>query len=212
MPVPKSGFYYPNKMVRIYLTAIEEMVGSEAMAAVLNLTNTPEWINHYPPDNLSREVDFVDFSAIGAALERLYGLRGERGLGLHAGKACFSRGVSEFGSVSGLGELAFKPLPFHTKLKIGLKALAEAFTQFSDQVTRVNEAEDHFIYTIHRCPVCWGRTSQKPICYIAAGIIQAGLHWFTNGQVFEVEEVACQAMGDEACVFHIPKKPLTTDH
>ena len=158
---------------------------------------------------MGREFDFADFAAIGAALEQMYGLRAERGLALHAGKACFSQGVEEFGSVSGVGELAFKAIPFQTKLKIGLKGMAEAFDQFSDQVTTVAESDEYFIYTIHRCPVCWGRTSHKPICFIAGGIIQAGLHWFTGGHEFEVEEVACQARGDEACVFHIGKEPLT---
>jgi predicted hydrocarbon binding protein len=203
----KSGYYYPNKMVRIYLTAIEEMIGPEAMKAVLSQTNTPELIDNYPPDNLGRAIDFADFSAIGAALEKIYGPRGERGLGLHAGKACFNQGVSEFGSVSGVAELTFKAIPFNTKLKIGLKAMAEAFNTFSDQMTWVDENEEQFVYTIARCPVCWGRTSQKPICYIAAGIIQAGLHWFTGGREFQVDEVACLAVGDEACVFHIGKEP-----
>jgi len=204
----KSGFYYPNKMVRIYLIAIEEMIGPEAMKALLKLTNTPEFIDNYPPDNLGRQIDFADFSAIGSALEKMYGVRGERGVGLHAGKASFNQGVTQFGSVSGVGELAFKTIPFNTKLKVGLKAMAEAFNQFSDQITRVAEDEEQFIYTIERCPVCWGRTSSRPICYIAAGIIQAGLNWFTGGREFQVDEAACVAMGNEACVFYIRKEPL----
>jgi predicted hydrocarbon binding protein len=179
------------------------------MKAVLNLANTPQFIDNYPHDNMSREIDFADFSAIGAALEEIYGLRGERGLGLHAGKTCFSQGVNDFGSISGLGELTFKAIPFNTKLKIGLKAMAEAFDKFSDQVTTVGESDEYYIYTIHRCPVCWGRTSSKPICYVAAGTIQGGLHWFTGGLEFHVEEVACIAKGDEACVFHIGKESIS---
>ena len=216
MPTAKSGFYYPNKMARIYLLSIEEIVGPEAMKAVLGLVGLAEYIGHYPPDNMGREFDFADFAAIGASLEQLYGLRAERGLALHAGKACFSQGLAEFGSISGLGELAFKAIPFNTKLKIGLKAMAESFAKFGDQITTVTEEADRFIYTIQRCPVCWGRTSPKPICFIATGIIKAGLEWFTGGQEFTVEEVACQACGHQACVFQICKTPLgrsvTADH
>jgi hypothetical protein len=208
MSTQKSGFYYPNKIARIYLTSIEELIGPEAMETVLSLSRMPELADRYPPDNMSRQFDFADFSAIGAALETMYGQRGERGLGLHAGKACFNQGVADFASISGIGDLATKTIPFRARLKIGLKAMARVFDQFSDQVTSVTEAEDYFLYTIHRCPVCWGRTSQKPICYVAGGIIQAGLHWFTNGQIFEVQEVTCQAMGAEGCQFQIRKEPV----
>jgi hypothetical protein len=206
--VEKSEFNYPNKMGYIYLTAIEEEIGPKAIAAVLTLAQIPEYINNYPPDNLAREFDFAHLSVVGAALEEMYGPRGERGLGLHAGKACFTRGRDAFASLSGLGELALKAIPFQTKIKIGLKGMAEAFSKFSDQVTSVDESETHFIYTIHRCPVCWGRTNSKPICYVATGIIESGLQWLSQGQIFEVEEVACQAMGEEACIIHISKEPF----
>ena len=197
-------------MIRIYLTAIEEMIGHEAMQAVLNLTNTPQYIDNYPPDNMSRAIDFADFSAIGGALEKMYGPRGERGLGLHAGKACFSHGVTEFGSISGLGELTFKAIPFNAKLKIGLKAMAEAFATFSDQVTTVAEADEHFIYTIHRCPVCWGRHDlDKPVCFIAIGLLQEGLRWLSGGKDFRINESTCVAMGDDACEFIIQKTPMS---
>jgi predicted hydrocarbon binding protein len=73
----------------------------------------------------------------------------------------------------------------------------------------VEEADDGFIYTIQRCPVCWGRTSQRPVCYIASSVIQTGLQWSSGGHYFDVEEVACCATGAEFCVFHIRKETLS---
>lgn len=208
MAAEKSGLYYPNKMGRIYLTAIEEMIGPEAVKAVLNAANLSPYINNFPPNNMGREFDFADFSAIGATLEKMYGLRGERGLGMHAGKACFEQGLIEFGSLGGLGELAFKAVSPYTKIKIGLKGMAEAFNKFSDQQSTVEETDDYFVYTIQRCPVCWGRSSSRPLCYVAAGMLQTGLRWLNDGHYFEVEEVACCATGDEFCVFYIQKETL----
>lgn len=207
MAIEKSGFYYPNKIGRIYLLTIEEMIGPEAMRAVLKLADLSNLIDNYPPNNMGRAFDFADFSAVGAVLETMYGARGERGLGLHAGKASFMQGLREFGS-DDLGELALKAMPLNIKLKIGIRAMAETFAKFSDQLTTVEEADQYFVYTIQRCPVCWGRTSSRPICYAAAGILQGGLHWISGGQDFKVEEVACLALGDEACVLHIGKEPL----
>ncbi len=204
----KSGFYYPNKIGRIYLMAMEEVMGTNGIKAVLNLAKVPELIGNYPPNNLAREFDFSDFGAIGAAIEEMYGPRGGRGLALRAGRASFAQGLSEFGSVIGASELAFKVIPLGTKVKVGLKAMAETFTKFSDQISDVEEADDHFVYTIRRCPVCWGRTSEKPICYGAVGILQEGLRWVSGGKDFRVEEVQCHASGDEFCVFYIYKEPL----
>jgi predicted hydrocarbon binding protein len=204
----KSGFFYPNKIGRIYLMAMEEVMGTNGIKAVLNLAKVPELIGNYPPNNLAREFEFSDFGAIGAAIEEMYGPRGGRGLALRAGRASFAQGLSEFGSVIGASELAFKVIPLGTKVKVGLKAMAETFTKFSDQISDVEESDDHFVYTIRRCPVCWGRTSEKPICYGAVGILQEGLRWVSGGKDFRVEEIQCHASGDEFCVFYIYKEPL----
>ncbi|MCP4613278.1 MAG: 4-vinyl reductase [Planctomycetes bacterium] len=206
--VKKSGLYYPNKMGRIYLMAMEEVMGTNGIKAVLNLAKAPELIGNYPPNNLAREFDFADFGAIGASIEEMYGPRGGRGLALRAGRAAFAQGLSEFGSVIGASELAFKVIPLNTKVKVGLKAMAETFSKFSDQLSSVVEADEHFIYTIYQCPVCWNRTSDRNICYGAAGILQEGLRWVSGGKDFRVEEIECNAAGAENCLFHVYKEPL----
>jgi predicted hydrocarbon binding protein len=86
--------------------------------------------------------------------------------------------------------------------------MATAFSTTSDQICYVNEEEDHFVYVIERCPVCWGRHSDSPICHAALGIIQEGLHWGTGGKQFRISEVSCIARGDPSCDFVIPKQPL----
>ena len=65
----KSGLYYPNLMARIYLQALEEVMGKSGMNALLNLAKLPELMGNYPPANLDRGFDFADFSAIGRALD-----------------------------------------------------------------------------------------------------------------------------------------------
>jgi predicted hydrocarbon binding protein len=206
--VQKSGLYYPNKMGRIYLMAMEEVMGSNGIKAVLNLAKIPELIDNYPPNNLAREFDFADFGALGNAIEEMYGPRGGRGLALRAGRAAFAQGLSEFGSVVGASELAFKVIPLATKLKVGLKAMAETFTKFSDQKSDVEEADEHFVYTIYHCPVCYGRKADRNICYGAVGILQEGLRWVSGGKDFKVEEMECKATDHPNCVFHIYKEPL----
>lgn len=207
---PKSGLYYANKITRITLYALEDVMGKNGMNAILNLAYLPNLIDNYPPDNLERQFDFADFSAVNQALEEMYGPRGGRGLAQRAGRAAFAGALRNFGALAGVGDLAFKVLSLQAKLRIGLPAMAKIFSQTSDQLSTVEERENEYIYTIHRCPVCWGRTgADKPVCHVATGLIQEGLKWVSGGNEFRVNEQHCVAMGDEVCDFVIQKEPIS---
>lgn len=206
--IEKSGLYYPNKIARIYLEAMEDVMGKNGLNAVLHLAGLSHLIDNYPPSNLEREFDFADYSALNGALEEMYGPRGGRGLGLRAGRASFAQGLSDFGYLVGMADLAFRMLPLGVKVKVGVKAMAETFTRFSDQTSRVVEEENRYIYIIERCPVCWGRQCQKPCCFAAVGLLQEGLKWVSSGRNFRVEEISCVARGDPTCDFAIYKQPL----
>ncbi len=209
-PIPKSGYYYPNKIARIMLEALEEVMGTNGLKAILNLAHLNELIDNPPPDNLEKAFDFADISALNMALEEMYGPRGGRALALRAGRAAFAEGLRNFGALAGVGDLAFKVLPLQSKLRIGLAAMAKIFSQFSDQITTVEEKEHEYVYTIHRCPVCWGRkgTTDKPVCFMAVGLLQEGLKWVSGGSEFRVTESKCVAKGDDVCEFIIYKDPL----
>lgn len=203
-----SGYFYPNKIARIFILAMEEIMGRNGLNAVLNMAKLSYLIDNYPLDNLDKEFDFSAFTALNAALEEMYGPRGGRGLALRGGRASFARGLQGFGALAGVGDLAFKVLPLGAKLKMGLPAMAGIFTQVSDQISRVEEKDDHFEYFIDRCPVCWSRKADKPVCHVATGLLQEGLRWVSGGKEFRVDEIACIAMGDKSCVFAVYKEPV----
>ena len=206
--IPKSNYHYPNKFALIMLEALEDVMGRNGLNAILNLASLGNLIDNFPADNLNKEFDFADVSAINLALEEMYGPRGGRGLALRAGRATFTDALKNFGALAGAGDLAFKVLPLEAKLRIGVPAMAKIFSQMSDQITTVDEKEDTFLYTIHRCPVCWGRSGEdKPVCFVATGLIQAGLKWVSGGRSFRVNESKCVAMDDEVCEFVIQKEP-----
>ena len=208
-PIPKAGLYYPNKAARITLESLQNVMGKNGLNAILNLAHLPGLIDNYPSGNLAKEFDFADVSAINQALEEMYGPRGGRGLALRAGRATFADALKNFGALAGAGDLAFKVLPMQVKLRIGLPAMARIFTQVSDQHSTVQEFDTEFIYTIHRCPVCWGRKGlDKPVCFIAVGLLQEGLKWVSGGNEFRINETKCISMGNEVCEFKIQKTPI----
>ncbi len=203
-----SGYHYPNKMGRIILLAMEEVMGRNGVNAVLNLARLQHRVNNYPPNNFDLQFSFEEIGAIQRALDEMYGPRGGRGLALRAGRACFKYGIKEFGPVLGIADLAFRLLPLGMKLKVGFEVFAETFNKFTDQVVRLDEDEEHFFWIIERCPVCWGRHTSYPACFLAVGILQESLYWVSGGKNFYVEEVSCIAQGDETCTILIDKQPL----
>lgn len=202
-----SGFYYPNRMARIYLMALEDVMGKNGLNAILNLSGLQRFIDNYPPENLDKEFDFSDLSALNQALEEMYGPRGGRGLAQRAGRATFAAGLRNFGALAGAGDLAFKVLPLHTKLNIGLPAIAKIFSQLSDQISNVHEQDDHYVYTLERCSMCWDRSADKPVCHVAVGIIQEALKWLSGGKEFKVEMATCIACEDDMGRLIVYKKP-----
>jgi predicted hydrocarbon binding protein len=203
-----THLYYPNKMVRIILLAMEEVMGRNGVNAVLNLAQLHHLVNNFPPNNFDRQVTFDELGALMRSLDEMYGPRGGRGLALRAGRACFKYGIREFGPVLGIADLAFRLLPLHLKLKVGADVFAETFNKFSDQTVRLDEVEDRFIWQNAPCPVCWGRQVESPCCHLAVGILQESLYWVSGGKNFEVQETTCVACGDDSCTFVIDKKPL----
>ena len=208
-PVQKSGLYYPNKFGLITLKSLEEVMGKNGLNAILNLAGLSNYIEAYPPDNLDKGFDFSELSAIGTALEEMYGPRGGRGLALRAGRATFSDALKNFGALAGVADLAFVVLPLHAKLRIGVPAMAKIFSQLSDQLSTVEEKDNEYLYTIHKCPCCWGRhNADKPVCFIATGLLQEGLKWVSGGNEFRVNEFKCIAVGDDVCEFVVQKEPI----
>jgi predicted hydrocarbon binding protein len=208
-PIQKSGLYYPNKFGLITLKSLEDVMGKNGLNAILNLAGLNHYIENYPPDNLEKGFDFTELSAIGVALEEMYGPRGGRGLALRAGRATFADALKYFGALAGAGDLAFKVLPLQAKMRIGLPAMAKIFSQVSDQLSTVEEKDNEFIYTIHKCPCCWGRSGvDKPVCFIAVGLLQESLKWVSGGNEFRVNESKCVALNDPICEFVVQKDPI----
>jgi len=207
--IPESGYYNSNKFARILLESIQEITGKNGVNTVLNYANLSSLVENFPPDNLDRAFDFAHFSMINQALEEIYGNRGGRGLALRVGRITFDDVLKDYGALAGVGDLAFRVLPLPMKISIGLQAMAKIFSEKSDQISTVEEADDNYVYTIERCPVCWGRKEdENPVCFYIIGLLQESLHWVSGGKEFRINESKCIALGDDVCEFVIFKQPI----
>jgi predicted hydrocarbon binding protein len=208
--IPKSGYYYANRFTRIALEAYEGMIGKNGLNAILNLAGLSSLIDNYPPDDLERQFDFADFTAIHIGLEEMYGPRGGRGLALRAGRATFNDALKNYGALAGIGDPAFKILPLLAKVRICLPAAAKIISEVTDQQSTVNESDSAFIWTIQRCPICWTRQgADNPVCSLSTGLLHAMLTWVSDGLEFHIDESKCCAVGDTVCEFVIQKEPIS---
>jgi predicted hydrocarbon binding protein len=99
-------------------------------------------------------------------------------------------------------------LPLAAKLRIGLPAMANIFNQFSDQVSNVHDDGDKYVYTLERCPMCWNRKADRPVCYVGQGLLQEALRWVSGGHEFKVDLATCIAKGDDMGRYYIFKDPI----
>ena len=201
-------FFYPQKMGRIILLAMEEVMGINGMNAVLRIGGLEKLIENYPKTHDERTFPFETISAIQTALELTYGPRGGRGVALRIGRSTFKTGLKEYGSLLGLTEMAFRMLPLSTKLHSGASSFAELFNRYTDQKVRLEHRDDKFFWHIDRCPLCWGRKTDEVVCHLAVGLLQESLYWVSGGKVFNVEETASIARGDPTCTVVIDQLPL----
>ena len=107
----KPLYFYPNRMGRVVLLAMEEILGHSGVNAVLNLASLPEYINNYPSYNQDLNFPFEHISHLQVGFEGAYGPRAGRGLAMRVGRACLKFGLREFGPELGLTDLAFPHRP-----------------------------------------------------------------------------------------------------
>ena len=203
-----TSFYYPNRLGRILLQAMEEVIGRNGVIAVLRMAKLRHRINNYPKNTLEKNFSFEEVSQIQTALEANYGLRGGRGLALRIGRGSFKHILHEFGPEMAFSDLVKRPLPLDKKIHLTVEILANVFNKYSDQQIVVSESVKEYFWTIDRCPFCWQLETEDPLCLQLVGLLQEALYWVSNGKFYNIEEINCIAKGDKACLIVIDKLPL----
>jgi hypothetical protein len=204
-----SRHFFPNKMGRIVLLALEEVVGSESMNTILTMARMQDRLEQYPPNDFGAGFSFDELARMQQALEELYGVRSGWVLARRVGRACFMIGVEDLRPMLGVADLAFRILPLRIRLRVGFEVLAHIFDRFSDHKVRLDEEERYFRWVAERCGMCWGRRSEVPCCHLSVGLLEAVLYWLSGGASFYIEEVSCIAAGDPVCTILVGKHPLT---
>jgi predicted hydrocarbon binding protein len=157
---------------------------------------------------MDSEFEFSYFSSIVGALDEMYGPRGGRILAMRAGYATFDEMLKNIGEAVDINDEGFKSLPLVEKVRVGFSLVGITFSQSTKNAPAIQETDDQFVYSLKYCPVCWGRTTDTPACFLITGLLRASLRWVTLGQEFNVTQSAAHSCGSSSCDFIIPKNPL----
>ena len=57
------------------------------------------------------------------------------------------------------------------------------------------------VFDVLLCPICRGKTAEKPICDYFSGFIEGAL----NNTIISVEDIACHAKGEKTCRFKLSR-------
>ncbi len=204
--IPDSGIFYPNNLSRILMLSLEDVLGVNGLKTILNLTGQSHLIGNYPPDNMESEFDFATFSMIMAGLDELYGQKASKAMGLRAGNALFSEMLKIKGEPAEVKTDEFQAKPLVEKIQFGLWVARNSFSK--TKTAPIPQMDDgQFYYAVQYCPVCWGRTTSTPGCFLVAGMLQAAVRWSTNGKELNVTQKTAHSCGDPSCDFIVPITP-----
>jgi predicted hydrocarbon binding protein len=92
-------------------------------------------------------------------------------------------------------------LPKVLRRKPSLEVLGKLLAVRSGDIT-VHSQDLDLLLVDHSAPTTLGQTDDQPVCFVTLGLIQECLFW-AAGQVHDVEELSCRALGASQCEFKI---------
>lgn len=200
--------HYANKLGSLLVMGISEILGVKNTTKILEIAQLDISIEGYQESNLELQFSANQLGSILNAIEVNYGQHAGRGIALRAGRACFKIMLREYGFDLGLANSGFRLLPWRKKLPAGAGIFADAINQLHHQQIQVEEIHGSFLWHVKDCPVCAGRQSESPVCYLWTGILQEGLYWMSGGKNYQIKETDCIAVGTDRCSFQIVGQPV----
>ncbi len=201
-----------QRMGRVLHLAMDEILGTDGLRSLMEAALPGNGTDSDPIGAEFTEDGRFSISRLErvfSALEQQYGEAAGRGTAQRIGRACFPYGLREYGDALGMTSTSFRLLPFPTKLQTFAGALAEMFNGMSDECVRVEERDGKLRWLMEPCPFCQGRQAEHSLCLLPVGLAEEALYWLSGGKMFNVEEVACMARGDAACIVQADETPLS---
>ncbi len=191
-----------NGLVRQVLLATRDVLGENGLHEVLRVASLERFCDQIPPDDLLPGIQVAEFARFNQAVEEFYGRAG-KGILQRIGRACFHYEVREQAVILAIAGVALKVLPQKQRIKFILTSLVSALKKTNPGLeVWAGEMDGKLVYIDQTCAICYGRTSERPICHLHVGSIREAVKW-ASGKAYAVVETHCVAKGDPDCRFEI---------
>lgn len=208
---PVAEFPFVEAYMTWALKAAEEVIGKQGLAIILRENGLERFIDHYPSENLhlSWEIKARDYASLCTGIMKFYGRAG-KSVVIRIGRISSKFAIEKQGAVFNVAaRTAIKLLPSSTQVKTGMENMQNGFRRIYSEGgceihLGIEDRGDKWAYISETCPMCAGKESDSHICWPFTGTLKDSVRWLT-GKEFEVEEVACRAMGAPACVWEVGK-------
>jgi predicted hydrocarbon binding protein len=195
----------PNYFLHFTLRGIHDIMGTNGLNAILNITGLTKFRDNIPPNNEALESDAVDVGKLIKGAIDVVGQNGAKVILKNAGRRGFRMSLDEFPELMGaLGDELKKMATDRDRISALMGSITyDANRIFGEGHQEMVSIETGFEVRIAECEWCWGiRGMTHPVCFAELGLEEEAILWAT-GKLYPVTEIACRAMGAERCVFRI---------
>jgi hypothetical protein len=192
---------FPARIMRRFVETLSSEIGHETFSAALSNAGLPiEWAHPVHFIALDNERIAQAYARLQSALRRYYG-RGARGILLRVSAKLWDYLLND----SSLGIKAqatmIRGLPKSLRRKPALDLLARILSATPENIT-VHTLDLDLLLVDQSSPTTIDQSDVAPICFVTFGLIRECLYW-ADGQVYDIEERACRAMGARQCEFKV---------
>lgn len=192
---------FSERIMRRFVETLSLEIGHETFSAALSNAGLPaEWAHPAHFAALDDERTAQAYARLQSALRKYYG-RGARGILLRIGAKLWEHLLND--SAFGIKTQAalVRGLPKSLRRKPALELLARILSAASGNIT-VHTLDLDLLLVDQTSPTSIDQSDNAPICFVTFGLIRECLYW-ADGQVYDIEERACRAMGARQCEFKV---------
>jgi predicted hydrocarbon binding protein len=195
-----------NKAFRVILLGMEEIIGKNGLKSMLNYSELSRYIDHFPPnDSQKQDIHISEITRLDEMIEKIYGKAGARAILFQVGRMQAKWGLEENAAIADAAKAAMSQMSEKDRAKIILSYTSDTISKQLDTEIWVEETEDGFLYKDKAATHCFGRKSKEPVCAVSDGFLTGMVTWAVGEKGWQSKEIACIAMGEEACIYSIKR-------
>lgn len=196
-----TGVIFSARIMQRFVETLSSEVGLETLsAALLNAGLPNEWAHSEHFSGLDDEHAAQAYARLQSALRTYYG-RGARGILLRIGSKLWGHLLDDASLAVKAQAALIRGLPKPMRRKLTLELLARILSVPAGSVT-VHTLDLDLLLVDQSSPTTLDQADDAPICFVTFGLVRECLYW-ADGQVYDVEERACRAMGARQCEFKV---------